>query len=301
MVRLSSPHALSIIAALLLLAGCGQSQGASSTPALLPALIAQVPRGSGEVQYFSNYYGTYLNEFDYPKSDSQIGRLNVSGGMCTKGARTFWLVAGETEIEEFKAGGTSPIKTLSESAGAPSGCAVDTTTGDLAVPILSNGDVVIFKPGSKSGTTLSSGLIEAFFDGYDGSGNLFVDGFNSADTFQLVELPKGSKSFEDISISSTITFPNSIQWDGTYLTMGCTEGSTEGICRYRIVGTKAILKGIVSVSGCAGYWIERPYVYCADATNDDGAVFNYPAGGSPIANLTGSFDFPLGVVSLRVH
>jgi hypothetical protein len=301
MVRLSSPHALSIAAALLLVAGCGQSQGASSPPALLPALTKQLPQGSGEVQYFSNYYGTYLNEFDYPKGDSQIGQMNVSGATCTKGARTFWLVAGETKIEEFKAGGTSPIKTLSESAGEPSSCAVDTTTGDLAVPILSNGDVVIFRPGSKSGTTLSSGLSEAFFDGYDGSGNLFVDGFSSSDTFQLVELPKGSSKFEDISISGAIAFPNNIQWDGTYLTMGCTEGSTEGICRYRIVGLKAILKGIVSLSGCAGYWIERPYVYCADAGNDDGEVFKYPAGGSPIASLTGTFDFPLGVVSLRVR
>ena len=298
MVRLSGAHALSIIGALLLLAGCGQSQGGSSPPALLPALTQQVPRGSGEVQYFSNYYGTYLSEFDYPKSDSQIGQMNVSGGMCTKGARTFWVVVGETEIEEFKAGGTSPIETLTESAGLPAGCAVDATTSDLAVTILSNGDVVIFRPGSKSGTTLSSGLIEAFFDGYDTNGNLFVDGFNSDDTFQLVELPKGSSRFEAISISSAITFPNSVQWDGTYLTMGCAQG----ICRYRIVGTKAILKGIVSLSAdCAGYWIARPYVYCADAGDNDGEVFKYPAGGSPIATLTGSFDEPLGVVSLRVR
>ncbi|MGA8327339.1 MAG: hypothetical protein WB757_14785, partial [Candidatus Cybelea sp.] len=132
MVRLSGAHALSIIGAVLLLAGCGQSQGASSPPALLPALTQQVPRGSGEVQYFSNYYGTYLSEFDYPKSDSQIGQMTLSGGTCTKGARTFWVVAGETEIEEFKAGGTSPIETLTESAGLPAGCAVDATTSDLA-------------------------------------------------------------------------------------------------------------------------------------------------------------------------
>jgi hypothetical protein len=296
-VRLSGAHALSIIGALLLLAGCGQSQGGSSPPVLFPALTRQVPQGSGEVQYFSNDYETNLVEFDYPKSDSQIGQLNVSGGMCTKGARTFWVVAGETEIEEFKAGGTSPIKTLTESTGEPASCAVDATTGDLAIPILSNGDVVIFKPGSKSGTALSSGLIEAFFAGYDTNGDLFVDGINSGDTFQLVELPKGSSSFEDISISSAITFPNSVQWDGTYLTMGCTGG----ICRYRIVGTKAVLKGMVPVSDCAGYWIARPYVYCADVGNNDGEVFKYPAGGSPIASLTGSFDFPLGVVSLRVR
>jgi hypothetical protein len=39
---------------------------------------------------------------------------------------------GETEIEEFKAGGTSPIKTLTESTGEAASCAVDATTGELA-------------------------------------------------------------------------------------------------------------------------------------------------------------------------
>jgi hypothetical protein len=295
----SSRYALSIIAALLLLAGCGQSQVTSSPPALLPALSHQVPRGSGEVQYFSNYYGTYLTEFDYPKGDSQIGEIaNLSGGMCTKGARTFWVAGGAPDqVQEFKANGKGPIATRTVTAGQPTSCAVDTTTGNLAVAILSNGDVVIFKPRSKSGTTLSSGLNEAFFDGYDGNGNLFVDGLNAGSAFQLVELPKGGSRFEGISISSAITFPNSVQWDGTYLTMGCTGG----ICRYRIIGTKAVLKGVAPVSDCAGYWIARPYVYCAALGNDDGEVFKYPAGGSPIASLTGSFDSPLGVVSLRVR
>ncbi|MGC2407224.1 MAG: hypothetical protein WA431_12520 [Candidatus Cybelea sp.] len=296
--RLSSAHAVSIIASLLLLAGCGQPQGVLSPQAAPPALTQQVPRRTGEVQYFSNYYGSYLTEFDYPKGDSQIGQLNFSGGMCTKGARTFWVVgSAPDQVQEFKANGKAPIKTRIVTAGQPTSCAVDTTTGNLAVTILSNGDVEIFKPGSNSGTTLSSGLNEAFFDGYDGNGNLFADGLSSSGGFQLVELPKGSSRFEDISISSAITFPNGVQWDGTYLTMGCTGG----ICRYRIIGRKAILKGIVPVSDCAGYWIERPYVYCADLGNDDGEVFKYPAGGSPIASLTGSFDNPLGVVSLRVR
>jgi hypothetical protein len=300
--RLSSRRILSISAAAVFIAGCGQSEAGFSPPAGLrgaPALAQRLAPRTGEVQYFSNYYETNLLEFDYPKSDAQIGQItNVSGGMCTEGARTFWVVGGAPDqVEEFKANGKGPIATRTITAGQPAGCAVDATTGDLAVPILSNGDVVIFKPRSKPGTTLSSGLNEAFFDGYDGNGNLFVDGLSGSGGFQLVELPKGSSRFEEISISSAITFPNSVQWDGTYLTMGCTAG----ICRYRIIGTKAVLKGVAPVSDCAGYWIARPYVYCAALGNDDGEVFKYPAGGSPIASLTGSFDSPLGVVSLRVR
>jgi hypothetical protein len=61
------------------------------------------------------------------------------------------------------------------------------------------------------------------------------------------------------------------------------------------------LKDTVPVSGCTAYWIARPYVYCTDAGNNDGEVFKYPVGGSPIATLGGSFDEPLDVVSLRVR
>jgi hypothetical protein len=297
MMRSANLYPLSISAVAVLLASCGGPQGALSPPAALPALTQHLPRASGEVQYISNFYGTYATEFDYPKSESQIGQIaNVGGGICTKGARTFWVVASADEIKEFKANGKTPIATRTVTAGEPGGCAVDATTGDLAVTILTNGDVVIFKPGSMSGTTLSSGLIEAFAAGYDAHGDLFADGFNSSEAVQLVELPKGSSTFENVSVHGGSP-DGDIQWDGAYLTIGCTGG----ICRYRVIATKAILKGTVPVSGCTGYWIARPYVFCADAGSNDGEVFKYPAGGSPIATLTGSFDEPLGVVSLRVR
>jgi hypothetical protein len=35
------------------------------------------------------------------------------------------------------------------------------------------------------------------------------------------------------------------------------------------------------------------------AGNDNGEVFKYPAGGSPIAVFTGNFDEPLGVVAAK--
>ncbi|MGP8099373.1 MAG: hypothetical protein ACLQHL_01220, partial [Candidatus Cybelea sp.] len=56
----------------------------------------------------------------------------------------------------------------------------------------------------------------------------------------------------------------------------------------------------VSYSGssdCAQTWIVPGLVYCGDAGNDGGEIFDYPAGGSPIAVFKGKFDFPLGVVA----
>jgi hypothetical protein len=290
-----SGHALSIGAAAALLAGCGQSQVALSPPAGPRALAQRFVRATGEVQYFSNYYSATLVEFDYPKSESQIGSISFSGGgECTKGARTFWVTGGE--IAEFKVGGATPIRVLKASAGA---CAIDPTTGDLAA--LTYGGVVIFHKARGKGKFIAGSGI-GYFDGYDNNGNLFADGLDASYKFMLIELPKGSSKFQTITPSNTVQFPGSVQWDGKYLTV--FDQLADAFYQYTVSGTQATLEGTVLLSGatdCIGTWIARPYVYCADAGNDDGEVFNYPAGGKAIAVLQGTFDEPLGVVSLRVR
>jgi hypothetical protein len=141
-------------------------------------------------------------------------------------------------------------------------------------------------------------LDEEFSDGHDNQGNLFADGFSGS--FALVELPKGSTKFETIKTSNTVGFPGSVQWDGTYLTV--FDQNANELYQYTVSGTTATLKGTVSFSGssdCAQTWIVQGLIYCGDAGNGDGEVFNYPAGGSPIATFTGKFDFPLGVVAAK--
>jgi len=289
--------AFGICATAILLAGCGAAQ--SQPPIGAPDANAQrVPRGTSEVQYISNdYYANTILEFDYPKGESPIGSISYGGGLCTKGARTFWVVTG-AEAAEFKVGSKSPIRVLKPAQGA---CAIDPVNGDLAS--LTSGGVIIFRHARGKGKVYGgTGLGEAYFDGYDGSGNLFLDGFNDNDAVELVELPRGSSTFQTITTSNTVKFPGSVQWDGTYLTV--LDQLASAIYRYTIRGTTATLKGTVSLDGssdCAQTWIAQPYVYCADAGNDDSEVYYYPAGGSPIATLTGPFDLPVAVVSLRVR
>ena len=283
-----------------LFAGCGtlplsmsKGQDDMQSPMGVPAAL---PRRTGEVQYFSNYYSGTLLEFDYPKSESPIGSISFSGGAgCTKGARTFWAIASD-EIAEFKVGGTTPIRVLNASA---SDCAIDSANGDLAAPV--SGGVIIFHNARGKGKVITTPSIRGDFDGYDNKSDLFVDGFNSRYSFALVELKKGRSSFATITTSNTIEFPGSVQWDGTYLTI--LDQFANAIYQYTVSGKNATLKGTVLLSAatdCAASWIAPPYVYCADAGNNDGEVFKYPAGGSPIATLSG-MDLPLGVVSLRVR
>jgi hypothetical protein len=257
---------------------------------------------STKFEYIINVYGSYASIFNYPKSTKQIGSItNVGGQGCTNvlygyGKKTFWIVAGPDQITEYKVP-QKPLKTLSVSIGNPSSCAMD-TSGDLAIGGLSNGDIEIFKHASGSGTVMATPLNEEYFDGYDNKGNLFFDGLHNGDHFELVELPEGSSKLQVITTSNAVEFPGSVQWDGKYVTV--TDQDANAMYQYTVSGTTATLEGTVSLSGstdCAQTWIATGVVFCADAGNQNGEVFKYPAGGSPIAIFTGMFDLPLGTVA----
>jgi hypothetical protein len=276
----------------------------------LPRYATLVPprhKKSKTFEYVINDYGSYASIFDYPKSVQEIGMINGAGGQgCTNvlygyGKKTFWNVAGPSQITEYQVP-KKLLRTLSVNYSFPSSCAMN-TSGDLAVGILyasgaGGGDVVIFKNATGSGTAYSTPLDEEFFDGYDNQGNLFADGFTgNRSGFALVELPKGSTKFVTIQTSNSPEFPGSVQWDGTYLTV--FDQDTDEVYQYTVSGTKATLKGTVTLSGagdCAQTWIVPGLIYCGDA-DSGGEIFSYPAGGSAIATLTGSFDLPLGMVA----
>jgi hypothetical protein len=117
--------------------------------------------------------------------------------------------------------------------------------------------------------------------------------------FALVELPKGSSKGVTIKTSNSPVFPGSVQWDGTYLTV--FDQDTSETYQHTVSGTTATLKNTVRFTGasdCAQTWLVKGLLYCGDA-GGSGEVFNYPAGGSPAAVLTGMFDVPLGVTAAK--
>jgi hypothetical protein len=276
----------------------------------LPRYAELVPDKSKSktFEYTINYYQTYASIFDYPKSSAMIGQITGAGGQgCTNvlygyGKKIIWN-PGRTndQINEYRVP-HKLIKSLSLDYTFTSSCAMN-KSGDLAVGILlgnsygPGGQVVIFKNATGSGTVYNTPLAKEYFDGYDPNGNLFADGFDSASSFALVELPKGSSKAVTITISNSVVFPGSVQWDGKYVTV--FDQLANKMYQYTISGTKATLEGTVSISAgdCAQTWIVKGLVYCGDASNNDGEVFKYPAGGSPIAVFTGNFDTPLGTVA----
>jgi hypothetical protein len=262
-------------------------------------------------QYAASFGDGSLAVFDYPKSDKQIGSIgdiSEAQGECANvlfgaGKKTFWVTAsGTDQIFEFKVGG-NPIKTLNTPSGdVPVGCGIDPATGNLVATIINTGAVVVYPKASGSGTVSQSPLIEAFFAGYDKGSNLYVDGFNNQDEFGLVELEKGSSTWETLSTSNSVEFPGQVQFDGKYVTVNDQEA--HDIFGYTCKGTSCTLKRTVSLSGssdCDQTWIGNRVVFCPDAGNGDVEVYKYPAGGSPIATLTGTATFAglLAIVQAR--
>jgi hypothetical protein len=260
-------------------------------------------------EYVFNFYGSYASIFNYPKSAAMIGQLNGAGGQgCTNalygyGKKIFWNPGRRGElIDEYQVP-HKLLKSLTLDYTITSSCAMN-TSGDLAVGILlgnsygSGGQVAIFKNATGTPTVYKTPLTEEFFNGYDPKGNLFADGFGPSN-FMLVELPAGSSKAVTITTSNAPEFPGSVQWDGTYLSV--FDQLTSETYQYTVSGTKATLKNTIQYSGvgdCAQTWIVKGMLYCGDAGNG-GEVFNYPAGGAPIAQFTGSFDSPLGVVAVK--
>jgi len=279
----------------------------------LPRYAELVPDKSTakKYEYIINYYGSYATIFDYPKSSAMIGQIYGAGGQgCTNvlygyGKKIFWNPGRTNDlITEYKVPNTL-LRTLFLDYTFTSSCAMN-TSGDLAVGVLlgnsygPGGQVVIFKNATGSGTVYNTPLAKEYFDGYDPKGNLFADGFGASYNWMLVELPKGSSKFVTVKTSNSPDFPGSVQWDGTYLSV-FDQGSSE-MYQYSVSGSTATLKNTVHLSGasdCAQTWIVKGLVYCGDAGNNDGEVFKYPAGGSPIATFTGNFDLPLGVTAAK--
>lgn len=292
----------------------GLSTAARPNLSILPHYVTDVPGQAGMLKlmnfdYTINFYGSYASIFHYPPNVKQTGTINNVGGQgCTNvlygyGKNIVWIVAAYNDIAEFQVP-KKQIKTLSVSDGSmPSSCAMN-ANGDLAVGILagpSTGDMLIFKKATGTGTFVKTPLTREYFDGYDPKGNLFFDGSNcSSVCFALAEIPAGSTKAETIKTSNTIQFPGSVQWDGKYVTV--FDQLANKMYQYTISGTTATLKGTIAFTGssdCAQTWIATGVVYCGDAGNNNGEVFNYPAGGNPVATFIGNFNEPLGTVAAK--
>ena len=221
-------------------------------------------------------------------------------GLCTDRAGNVYVTDNTTAlIHKYAHGGTKPIATLKDPGELPGGCAVDPTTGNLAIANVSTlgsdpGDVLIYLKGRGRNIFKAQGISYYEYCGYDNAGNLFVDGQKDG-AFAFAELPAGGHAFTDIELNAGIRFGGSVQWDGAHVAVG--DYVAEKIDEFDIGPSGATEVGSTPLGGASfavQFSIDRSKVVSPDANGADVLFWNYPAGGSPTSTVNG-FKTPWGV------
>ncbi|HEX3456400.1 MAG TPA: hypothetical protein VHR97_00450 [Candidatus Baltobacteraceae bacterium] len=183
--------------------------------------------------------------------------------------------------------------------GTPVGLNTTLHSGNLAVANVKlsddvQGNLAIFQNAEGTPTKYSTTAVQSYNSAtYDSSGNVFVLGVSPTSDHKVIELPKGSSTFMNISITGKIKNPRWLQWDGSQLAfLGGNElnGSHAHPIIYRvsITGSSGVVTDLVrfkSVKNAAGggFWIQgNSVVVPAGHKRKFGwelGIWNYPAGG----------------------
>jgi len=275
-----------------------------------------------DLLYVSNVNGL-VSVYNYSKR-TLVGVLTNFAkplGACSNTASDVFIVDYQNEnVSEYAHGAAKPIKTLSDSPYTPAGCSVAPPSGNLAVAnapygSYSEGNIAIYSHDSGPPTILSGDEYNDHFTdcAYDDSGNLLATStygnYNNYTHFYY--LPKDGTKLVEMDLSapgqtSGWEFVQGVLWDGKY--WGVL--SYDRLYRFTINVTGSYVD-TVTLSG--GAVAGPPAIYRKDykgsgtqlvganggggSSGETAAVnyWNYPAGGSPVDDITKYLDQPFGV------
>jgi hypothetical protein len=285
-----------------------QSSPASSTNAgdLIYVLSARRESGGWILAYPS---GQLVDVFGFPSSHF-FGR-----GLCSDAkGNVFAVVGGVTEnyVYEYAHGGRLPIATLF-TPWSPVDCSVDPSSGDLAVVSYPTSSyetgIAIYRnaQGKPSFYTDSSfGAIVSC--SYDAAGNLYVAGRPPRGAAVLVaELPKGSRRFAKISLSTKLVDAGEIRRDGADLTLRAQTPSTNSrghyaIFRLRVEGSRAAVLGSTRFFEWRRPWSWTIFGDALIGVHGEKAhsigYWRYPKGGRAYRIVKGFADTRLGALTI---
>jgi len=302
--RLGS-RAFGMALVLVLLAGCGGSQsstGFSDLPSRPPATAraSQVAaRGdtSGTLLYVG--HGNRISVLSYPagKMVGQLTGFKALEGLCSDPQGNVFAVDATAEtISEYAHGGTSPIAVLNDTGNAPHGCAIDPTTGNLAVAgggVHIQANVVVYSSASGSPTVYVDYAAQDpyYYCTYDNAGNIFMASeSNTSGPGYLVELAATSTSFSYHSLSRTFTATrHSVAWDGSDFAVGNPPGYQKGsmkIYRVQLTSSGASVVRTITLKDKKGQtaaigsqlWIDGSTVIYPEASQSKAGFWRYPLG-----------------------
>jgi len=304
------------------LGGCSATQLPSGQTAVTyavpdPSWIAHKAQ-SEDLLYISDQGGR-VYVFTYPGGErvGMLTRFRALGGLCSDSNGDVFVVdTARQAVLQYSHGATRPTHVFGAS-GYPQGCAVDPTTGNLAVADYQAaqppgpGNVLVYNRMKNMRSTIYTdpSFNQFFFCGYDGRGNLYVDGVNAGTSqSEFAELPKGATSLRDFKLNERIAYPGAIQWDGTDLAV--EDLSSDVIYRVRVAASSGRVVGSTHLDGdhstlLTQFWIQNnviisPYGKLPRSVHRAG-LWPYPSGGSPKKVLEPRGDVELLGATISVH
>ena len=258
-----------------------------------------------DLLYVSNVHDVTVYSYPQGKLEGKLNGFYYALGDCVDKAGNIWISdPGHNRMVEYAHGATKPRAVLKDEGG--SGCAVDPTTGNLAV---ARGSIVsIFKNARGKPVSYSDPKITAYnLCGYDNKGNLFVDGLNGSNKFQFAELVRGGSKLTNITLDQAIGWPGGVQWDGKHVAIG--DENAPVIYQFDIAGGRGMKVGTTPLGPNARtvfqYFIDGPTVVapneCASSCTSDLLFFAYPAGGKATKKITKGIFYPRGTAVSKGH
>jgi hypothetical protein len=250
-----------------------------------------------DLLYVSDVYTVTVYSYPGGKHVGTLHGFYAPLGECADRGGDVFIANGDM-VWEYAHGGGRRIKTLSMPGYLAQACAVDPTTGDLAVTWykgVSQGYVAVYQDARGTPALYRQEKMTFNFCGYDDVGNLFVDGA-APYRFAFAELPRKGDKLKTVMLDRSIGFAGPVQWDGRNVAVG--DESTDTIYRFAISGSTGRLEGSTSLSGAQsllGWSIAGRRVVGADDIPSTVRYWAYPAGGSPTKAVTKAVFHPFGV------
>ena len=213
--------------------------------------------------------------YDY-ETHAPVQRLHVedpANGFCVDRIGDVWILEyGDVKspVVEYPHGGTVPLRKL-RSNGTPVGCAVDPTSGNLAVANLETksgrSTLQIFRPSGERGIAYKINACSSMFSAaYDHNGNLYIEGSDPDDRSALCELPHGGNKLRPVTANVEFRSRLGVMWDGKHITLAARHlgGPLQTIIYQMAEDASGNLKKVGSTllrdSGCGVTSTMQPFI-----------------------------------------
>jgi hypothetical protein len=322
-------HALAVGAAFASVA-CAAPSLISSPPSVLASGASSVQgyglrlgrragrAGSSDLIYAGASDGKHIYIISYPQGKPvrgfapPVGTISLQG-LCSDTSGNVYVTSvskgsgssgPEGYLYEYAHGGKKVLKTLNFYRARPFGCAVDPSSGTLAVSAggfgSRSGTLETYAPGSGNGKTYYSYEINNFYYcAYDGSGDLFVNGQGNGTQMYLNELPSGKQQLSPISLNTYVSVSGmgQLQWDGTHLAL--EDLTDDAIYQLSLSGSQATVVGKTRLYGWNGFGLSaiagKNVIVPMGVSQTGLGIWKYSAGGKAVKNLSSPSVFGLAI------